>query len=112
MMLQILLYRFIRDVPGAPRSVADRPKVPAPVFLTQRWIFLLQPARGPALHSFYQVRQRLRRPILNVHVHMIFTHHSLEYAHVFRVTYLDQQLSAPQLDVSLQHRVPVLCYPH
>ena len=73
---------------------------------------LVATARGPALHPLDQVRQRLRRPILNVHVHMVFTHHSLEYAHVFCITYLDQQLAAPQLDVSLQHRVPVFCYPH
>ena len=111
-MLQILLDRFLGDVAGTPGSVADGPKMPSPIFLAQRWIFLLQPARGTTLHPLDQVRQRLRRPILNVHVNMVFAHHSLENSHVFRVTYLDQQVSAAHLDVALQHRLAVLCDPH
>ena len=112
MMLQILLYRFIGDVTGTPGSVADGPEVPSPIFLPQCRVFLLQPPRCAALHPLYQVRQRLRRPILNVHVDMVFAHHSLEYSHVFRVTDLQQQLPAPQLNIALQHRVSVLCDPH
>src|SRR6185312_16760146 len=99
MMLQILLYSFIRDVSGAPGSVADRPKVPTPVFLSQRGVLLLQPPRGPSFHPLDQIRQRLRRTILDLHLHMVFAYHSLENAYVLGVTYLYQQVSAAQLNV-------------
>jgi len=111
-MLQILLHRFIGDISGTPRSVTDGPKVPSPIFLAQGWVFLLQQPRGSAFHSLYQVRQRLRWSILNMHVHVVFAYHSLENSHVFGVAYLDQQLSTSQLDVPLQHRVAVLCHPY
>ncbi len=111
-MLQILLYRFIRDVAGAPCSVADGPKVSAPIFLAQGREFLLQPPRCPSFHPLDQIRQRLRWPILYVHVHMIFADHSLQNSYIFGITDLHQQIAAAQLDVPLQHRISVLCYPY
>src|SRR6185295_4831471 len=101
MMLQILLYRFIRNVSGAPGSVADCPKMSTPIFLSQRGVFLLQPTRCSSLHSLNQIRQRLRGTVLDVHVHMIFADYALKNSHVFRVTYLHQQVSAAHLDVPL-----------
>jgi choline dehydrogenase-like flavoprotein len=85
------LVPLIGNVTCTPGSVSDRPKVPPPVFLAQGRVFLLQSARCPTLHPLNQVRQRLRRRILNMHVHMVFAHHSLQYSHVFRVTDLQQQ---------------------
>ena len=47
-----------------------------------------------------------------MHVDMIFANDSLEYPHVFGVADLQEQVSAPKLDVAYEHRITVLGNPH
>ena len=112
MMLQIFLHHFLGNVAGAPRSVADCPEVPAPIPLAQVRVFLLQHPRCPPLKPFHQVRQRLRRRILNVHMDVIFTHHAFEDPHVFGVTDLHEQVATAQFNVTFKDVVAVLGHPH
>ncbi len=111
MMLKILLHRLFRDITCTPRSVPYRPKVPAPVPLAQRRVLFLKPAAGAPLHPLDQVRQRLRRPVLDVHVHVVFADHTFQYPHVLDIADLHKQIPAPYLDVAHQHVVPVLSDP-
>ena len=110
-MLQILLYHLVRDVARAPCTVPDCPEVSSPVPLSQRRELLLEQPRGTSLESFYQLRERLRRRILNVHVDMIFAHDSLENPHVFSITDLHEQVATANLEVTLQNVVTVLRAP-
>ena len=47
-----------------------------------------------------------------MHVHMVFTHHTLQYPDIFRVTDLDEQLSTSLLYLTSEHMKAVLGYPH
>src|ERR1051326_4817959 len=76
MMLKILLHRFFRDVARAPRAVAYRPEVPPPISLAQGRVFFLKSATRAPLHPLDQVRHRLRRRVLDVHVDVVFAHHA------------------------------------
>ena len=111
MMLQILLYRFLRNVARAPCTVPDCPEVPAPVPLAQRRVLFLQPATGAPLHPLDQVRQRLRRRVLDVHVDMIFADYSFKYPHIFGVADLQEQVSTSDFDVTFKHVITVLRHP-
>jgi len=112
MMLQVLLYNLIRDVACAPGSVPYRPEMPPPIPLTQLGVLLLEQPRRAPLHSFDQIRQRLRRRILDMHMDVVFAHHSFEDPHIFGVADLQKQVPAPHFDVAYKHGVAVLRYPH
>ena len=111
-MLQVFLHRLLRDVARAPRPVAYRPEVPAPVPLRERRVLLLEPAAGAPLHPPDQVGQRLRRRILDMHVDVVLAHHAFEHPHILGVADLREQVAAPHLNVSDQHVVAVLRHPH
>ncbi len=108
MMLKILLHRLLRDVARAPRPVPDGPEVPPPVPLAQRRVFFLQPPAGAPLHPLDQVRERLRRPVLDVHVDVVFADHALQYPHLLGIADLHEQIPAPHLDVAHVHVIAVL----
>src|SRR5436305_8788428 len=108
MMLKIFLHRLLRDVTRAPRSVAYRPEVAAPVPLAQRRILFLEPAARAPLHPLDEVAERPRRRVLDVHVDMVFAHHALQYPHVLGVAYLHEQVAATRFDVPDEHLVAVL----
>lgn len=111
-MLKVLLHRFFRDVTRAPRAVPDGPEVPPLVPLAQgRVLFLQPPARAP-LHPPDQVRHGLRRRVLDVHVDVVFAHHTFEDAHVLGVADLHEQVAAPHLDIADEHVVAVLHDPY
>ena len=112
MMLKILLHRFFCDVARAPRTVPDGPEVSAPIPLAQRGKLLLEHPRCPSLEAFDQIRECLRRRILDVHVDMILAHHALEDADIFSITNLYQQISTANLEVALQDVVAVLRTPY
>jgi hypothetical protein len=76
-----------------------------------RFMLLQQPRSAP-LHPLDQVRHRLRRRILNMHVDMVFAHNAFENPHIFGVTDLQKQVSTPYFDVAYKHRVSVLRNPH
>ena len=84
MMLKLLLHRFFRDVARAPCTVPDCPEVSAPVSLTQRRKLLLQQPRCSTFEAFHQLRERLRRRVLDVHMHMISADHAFQDADIFR----------------------------
>ena len=107
-MLKVLLHRFLRDVTRAPCPVADGPKVPPPVPLPKRRIFLLQPATRAPFQPLDQVRQRLRRRVLDMHMHVVFADYALENPHVLSVTDLHEQVPAAHFDVAFEHVVAVL----
>lgn len=111
MMLQILLHNLIRDVACAPRTVPDCPEVPPPLPLAQLRVLLLQQPRRAPFHPLDQVRHRLRWPILDVHVDVVFAHNALKNPHVFGVADLQEQVSTPHFDVALEHGVAVLRNP-
>jgi hypothetical protein len=50
-MFEVLLDHFLRDVAGAPSTVAYRPEVLPPVLLPQLWGLLLEAARSPPLED-------------------------------------------------------------
>ena len=100
------------DVAGAPRTVADGPEVSAPVPLSQRRIFFLQSAAGAPFESLDQLRERLRRWILNVYMHVVFTDHTSEDAHVLGVADLHEQVTAANRDVACEHVIAILRAPH
>ena len=108
MMLQILLHRFLCDVARAPCPIPDGPEVASPVPLVQSRVFLLQYAAGAPFHPFDQIRHRLRRRVLDVHVDMIFTDHSFEDADIFGVADLQEQIATSDLDVAFKHMITVL----
>jgi len=110
-MLKIFLHRLFGDVARAPRAISDGPEVSAPVPLAQRRILFLQPATRAPLKSLDQVRERLRRRVLDVHVDVVFADHPFENPHVLGVADLHEQVPAAQLDVALQHVVAILCDP-
>lgn len=112
MMLQILLNNLFSNIPGAPDSITDCPEVLAPVSLLQMWILLLQHPRCPPFQSLQQITDRLRRRILDVHMHMVFADDSLQDDDVFAVANLDDQFSATPLNVAFENMVTVLRYPH
>ena len=112
MMLQILFNHLISDIACAPSSIPDCPEVPAPVPLAQLRVLLLEQARRATFHPLYQIRQRLRWRVLNVHMDVVFAHHTCENPHVLGVTDLQKQVSAPHFDVAHEHRVAIFRYPH
>ncbi len=111
-MLKILLHRFFRNVARAPRTVTDGPEVSPPVPLAQGRVFFLEPAARAPLHPLDQVRYGFRWRVLDVHVDVVFAHHSFENPHVLGVADLHQQIPAPHLDVTDKHLVAVLGDPH
>ena len=112
MMLQVLLYNLICDVACAPSSVPYRPEMSPPIPLAQLRVLLLEQSRRAPLHSFDQIRHRLRRRILDMHMDVVFAHHSFEDSHIFGVTDLQKQIPAPHFNVAYKHRIAVLRYPH
>lgn len=111
-MLQILLHHLISNIACAPRPVPYRPEVPTPVPLAQIRVLLLEQARRPPLHPLDQIRHRLRRRILDMHVDMIFAHNAFENPHIFGVADLQKQVSTPHFDVAYKHRVTVFRDPN
>jgi len=111
-MLQILFYHLICNIARAPGSIPDCPELPSPVPLAQFRILLLEQPRSAPLHSLYQIRKRLRRRILNVHMDVVFAHHTRENPHVLGVADLQKQVSTPHFDVAYKHRVTVFRDPH
>lgn len=107
-MLKILLHRLFRDVARTPSSIPDCPEVSPPVPLVQLRVFLLQQAAGAPLHPLDQIRERLRRWILDVHVDMIFTDYSFKYPDIFSVADLQEQVSTSDLDVTFKHMITIL----
>ena len=110
-MFKILLHHLFGDVAGAPCPVADGPEVSPPVSFPQLRVFLLQDAGRAPFHPFDQIRECFRWWILNVHVDMIFAHHSFEYPDIFGITDLNQQVSTSDFDVACQHMVAILGRP-
>lgn len=47
-----------------------------------------------------------------MHVDVVFTNHSFEYPDIFGITYLDDQVSAPFLNISHEYMVPILIHPN
>lgn len=111
-MLKILLHRFFRDIARAPCAVPDGPEVSAPIPLAQSGKLLLEQSRCPTLEAFHQLRERLRRRILDVHMDMIFAHHALKYPHIFGVADLHQHVSAANFEVALQNMLTILRTPY
>ena len=89
MVLQIFLHHLFGDVARAPCAVSYRPEVPPPVLLLQRRVLLLQESGRAAFEPLDQIREGLRRRVLDVHVDVVFTDHALEYPDIFRVADLD-----------------------
>jgi hypothetical protein len=106
-MLQILSHHLVSYIACAPRPVPDCPEMPPPVPLAQLRVLLLQQPRSAPLHPLHQIRHRLRRRVLDMHVDMIFAHHPFEYTHVFGVADLQKQVSASHFDVAYEHRVTI-----
>ena len=111
-MLQILLHNFIRDIACAPGSVPDCPEMPPPIPLAQLRVLLLQQSRRAPLHPLDQIRHRLRRPVLDMHVDMVFAHNAFEYPHIFGVADLQEQVSTPNFDIAYKHGVAILRHPN
>ncbi len=111
-MLKVLLHRFFCDVARAPRTVPDCPEVSAPIPLAQGGKLLLQQARCSSLHPLDQIRECLRRRVLDVHMDVIFAHHTLQDAHIFSVADLHQHVSTSNFQVALQNMVTILRTPH
>ena len=42
---------------------------------------------------------------------MVFAHYAFEYADIFSIADLDDELAASLLDVAPEHRVTILCHP-
>ena len=112
MMLQVLLYHRLRDIPRTPRTIPDAPKVLAPVALFEVGKFLLQQPRRPSLQSLHQVADGEPRRVFHVHVDVVLAHHPLQNPHVFRFADLDQQLSTSRFDLSHQDLISILRRPH
>ena len=47
-----------------------------------------------------------------MHMHMVFTDYPFQDSHIFRITDLDDQISTPHFDFSLEHMVSVFRYPN
>lgn len=112
MMFQILFDHLIRYIACAPSSIPDCPEMSSPVPLAQLWVLLLQQPRCAPLHPLDQIRQRLRRRILYMHVDMIFAHHARKNPHVLGIADLQKQVSTPHFDVAYKHRVTIFRDPY
>ena len=112
MVFQVLLHHLFRDVAGAPRPIANRPEVSAPVAPLQFRVLVLELSWGSPLESFYQIWEGFRRRILDVYVDMVFANHAFEYTYIFSVADLHDQVSASHFDLSLQHVVAVFGDPY
>ncbi len=73
---------------------------------------LLYLPRCPSFKSLYQLAYRLRRWVLDMHVHVVFTDNSFKYPHVLCVAYLDDEFATSLLHVPLQHVIAVLRHPY
>lgn len=111
-MLKVFLHHLFADVSRAPCTITDGPEVSAPAPLPQRRIFFLQSAARAPFQPPHQLRQRLRRRILDVHVYMVFTDHALENPHILGGADLHEQVTAANLDVSCEHVIALLRAPH
>ena len=111
MMLQILLNNFIRDFAGAPRPVADCPEVSSPISFSKLRILLLQYSRRTTFQSLDQIRDRYLRRIFNVHMNMVFAHHSAQDSHIFRITNLQKPFTTAHFDVALQNVITICALP-
>ena len=47
-----------------------------------------------------------------MHMHRVFTYHTFQYPYVFAIADLDDQISTPHFDLSLQNMVSVFRYPN
>lgn len=111
-MLKVLGHHLICYITAAPRPVAYRPEVLTPVPPSQLRKLFLQPARRSPFQPFYYVADCFRRRVLYEHMHVVLADYPLEYADVFGVAYLHDQVTASLLDLCLQHWVAVLCHPY
>ena len=110
-MLKVVLDHLVGNVACAPRAVADGPKVPAPVTLAQLGVLGLNPPRTPAFQTLDQVVYRQRRTVFDMNVNMVFADNAFQDPNVLSITDLLDQFTATQLNVTFQHRIPVLGHP-
>jgi hypothetical protein len=93
-------------------EIAARPQLLAPIALLQTGIFLLQLARRFAFDILHRLRHRQLRGCRYKQMHMVMTQVPADNLYIMLGTYLANQIPLPQRQVSLQHRITVLCYPH
>lgn len=112
MVLKVILDHLVGDISRAPYSIPNGPKVPTPVLLGKNREFLLKTARRPSLEAFHKVAHLLRGTVLDMYVHMVLAYNAFKDPYIFRITNLLDKISAPNLNITLEHVVPVFSNPH
>ncbi len=110
MMLQILLHHFIRDIAATPRAISNCPKVVAPISLFQSWKLRLQKTRSASFQAFNQIRESEFRRIFDLHMNVVFADYARQYANIFRVTDLHQQITTSNFNIALQNVIAIRAY--
>ena len=108
MMLQILVDDLIGDLAGAPRTIANTPKMTPSVPLLQRGILLQELARTATLDAPDDLTDGVLGRIRQMQVHMIATDDALDDSYVKGITDLSDQVSAAHLDLAPECAVSVL----
>ena len=109
---KILFHHLICYISCAPCSITDRPEVPTPISFLKCWKFFLKPTRTSAFQSLYKLTDRFGRWIFNMDVDMILAHHTFQYLHILRFTYLPNQISASLQYIALKNRISIFCNPN
>ncbi len=100
MMLEIFLDHFIGYLSCAPCTIADSPKVTAPILLAKRREFLLKKAGGTAFKLLHQITYTQGWRIFDMHMNMVLTHNALQNMYILRIAYLHQQIATAMLKVA------------
>src|SRR6267378_7073 len=111
-MFKVFLNHFIGYIARTPCPISYRPKMSAPISLTQFRIFFLEPSGCPSLQSFHKVTKGKTGPIFNMDMHMIFTYYSFKYFNIFCIANLLYQVSASFLYISFKNFISIFCNPY
>ena len=109
---KVLFHHLVSYISRTPCSISDCPKVPAPIPLLKQWVFFLKSTRTSPLQPLHQIAYRFRRRIFNMDMHMIFAHYSLQYFYILSFTDLTNYISATNLYIPHQNRIPIFYHPN
>ena len=112
MVFKIFLNHFICDVACTPNSVADTPKMVAPITFPKIRKFFLKASGRPSFHSFDKIAYGLGRSVFNMDVNMVFAYDPFKYMHIFRITDLLDQIPTSYLNVTLENMISIFCNPN
>ena len=111
-MLKVFLNHFVCNIPSTPNSISNSPKMSTPISFAKTGVLFLKTPRCSTLQSLNKITNALRRAILNMDVNMVFTDNTFKNSHIFSITNLLNQISAPNLNISLENLKTIFCDPN